>query len=217
MLQLASRFGARHAVRFIVGVAASAVTLTIGTPQLSAQGPGRDGPMTARSHRMFGFRARGPHRAFAGSMSDPAARLLDRQAVLQLTGTQVDQLIAIHERTRRQMRAVRDKLQTLVPHRDGNRTQPSAAQRDSLASLMDSMREIRWRATSAADSVLTPDQRKDVARFEMAQMSRMHGMGMPGMRGMHGSHGMRGGMRGGMPGAGHAPDSAGAGPGDDQF
>ena len=71
----------------------------------------------------------------------------------------------------------------------------SQQQRDNLATLMDSLRTIRWRATSAADSVLTVDQRHAAMRLAMARRSRMR-------RGRVGGHGgmMRRMRRGGPDG-----------------
>ena len=103
-----------------------------------------------------------------GMMSDPAARLLDEQSMLQLSGAQVNQLIALHESTRKQTRALMDQIRAMFPRPQeqdqgqapAQRPRLSQQQRDNLATLMDSLRTIRWRATSAADSVLTTDQRQ---------------------------------------------------------
>lgn len=116
-----------------------------------------------------------------GMMSDPAARLLDEQSLLQLSGAQVNQLIALHEATRKQTRAVMDQIRAMFPRPQGqNQGQPPAQrprlsqhQRDNLANLMDSLRTIRWRATSAADSVLTTDQRHVAMNLAMARRTRM--------------------------------------------
>ena len=123
-------------------------------------------------------------------MSDPAARLLDEQSMLQLSGVQVNQLIALHESTLKQTRAVADQIRAMFPRAQGQdqaqatrqRPQLSQQQRDNLATLMDSLRTIRWRATSAADSVLTADQRHVAMRLAMARRSRMR-------RGRFGAHG----------------------------
>lgn len=120
-----------------------------------------------------------------GMRSDPAARLLDEQSMLQLSGAQVNQLIALHESTRKQTRSVMDQIRAMFPRPQGqNQGQPPAQrpqlsqqQRDNLATLMDSLRTIRWRATSAADSVLTTDQRHVAMNLAMA---RRHGMGRGG-------------------------------------
>jgi len=121
-------------------------------------------------------------------MSDPAARLLDEQSMLQLSGAQVNQLIALHESTLKQTRAVADQIRAMFPRAQDQgqalrqRPQLSQQQRDNLATLMDSLRTIRWRATSAADSVLTADQRHVAMRLAMARRSRMR-------RGRFGAHG----------------------------
>ena len=154
------------------------------------------------------------HRGMMAMMSDPAARLLDEQSMLQLSGAQVSQLITLHESTRREVKAVTDQVRAQMPRpqgqnqgqgqAQGQRPQLTQAQRDNLATLMDSLRTIRWRATSAADSVLTTDQRHVAMRLEMARRNRMHhgsgrgrGFGGAGMRRMGpGGRGGPGGMRG---------------------
>ena len=118
-----------------------------------------------------------------GMRSDPAARLLDEQSLLQLSGAQVTQLIALHESTRKQSRAVMDQMRAMFPRPQGQaqgqppaqRPQLTQEQRDNLATLMDSLRTIWWRATSAADSVLTADQRHMAVRLAMARRSSMRG------------------------------------------
>lgn len=137
-----------------------------------------------------------------GMMSDPAARLLDEQAMLQLSGAQVNQLIALHESTREQTRAVMDQIRAMFPRPQGQnqgeqpaqRPQLSQQQRDNLSTLMDSLRTIRWRATSAADSVLTADQRHVAMNLAMARRSRM-GLGRRGMMMQRMGCGGPGGMR----------------------
>lgn len=126
-----------------------------------------------------------------GMMSDPAARLLDEQSMLQLSGAQVNQLIALHESTRTQSRAVMDQIRAMFPRPQGQtqgqqpaqRPQPSQQQRDNLSTLIDSLRTIRWRATSAADSVLTTDQRHMAMHLAMARRDGM-GRGRRGLGGM---------------------------------
>lgn len=189
-----------------------AVGLLAGAAPLAAQGRGAP-------RRMVLHRA--PRRGgFMMAMSDPAARLLDQQLQLQLNGTQVTQLIAIHESTRKQQRALGEKMRALFPRQTtGQRQAPSAAQRDSLTSLLDAMRTLRWRAMSDADSVLTPAQRTTAARLAMAGRGRM-GAGMARFRGGRGPAGgpaggmnrMRGGFAprsGGQPNAGPPGDGSG--------
>ena len=151
-------------------------------------------------------------------MSDPAARLLDEQSMLQLSGTQVNQLIALHESTLKQTRAVADQIRAMFSRAQGQdqgqaprqRPQLSQQQRDNLATLMDSLRTIRWRATSAADSVLTADQRHVAMRLAMARRSRMQ-------RGRFGAHGgmMRRMGRGGPDGMRMPPSPNDSGPSGD--
>lgn len=182
-----------------------------GTPQ-----SGQNGSSMRQGQRM-GMRmgmAMRRHRGMMGMMSDPAARILDEQSMLQLSGAQVSQLIALHESTRKEMKAVTDQLRAMMPRAQGQtqgqaaggrRPQLTQAQRDNLATLMDSLHTIRWRATSAADSVLTTDQRHVAMRLEMARRSRMRHsfgggrgfgggmqrMGPGGPGGMRGMRGMR--------------------------
>lgn len=176
-----------------------------GTPQ-----SGQNGSSMRQGQRM-GMRtgmAMRRHRGMMGMMSDPAARLLDDQSMLQLSGAQVSQLIALHESTRKEMKAVTDQLRSMMPRPQGQnqgqgqgqgeRPQLTQAQRNNLATLMDSLRTIRWRATSAADSVLTTDQRHVAMRLEMARRNRMRGFTGRGF-------GAGGGMRRMGPGGGGGP------------
>lgn len=155
------------------------------------------------------MRMRGGSRMI-GTMSDPAARLLDEQSLLQLSGAQVNQLIALHESTRKQTRAVMDQIRALFPRPQASaqgqapakRPQLSAQQRDNLATLMDSLRTIRWRATSAADSLLTTDQRHAAMRLAMDRLTEMRrgprgfgGWGRMMLRMGPGMHGGPDGMR----------------------
>lgn len=131
--------------------------------------------------------------------------------VLQLNGAQVNQLIAIHETTRTQQRALADEMRGLFPHQTGQRQAPSTAQRDSLRSLFDAMRTVRWRAMSDADSVLTPAQRQAASRLAMSVRWRM-GMG----RARGGATGgamnrVRGGFQFRAPRGGRQPDGAASG------
>lgn len=131
------------------------------------------------------------------TMSDPAARLLDQQSFLELSSAQVSQLITLHETTRQQMKAVTDQLRAMMPRTQGQsqgqnqgqsqgqRPQLSQSQRDNLATLIDSLRTIRWRATGAADSVLTADQRHRAMRLAMARGNRMRQAGMADPRWTH--------------------------------
>lgn len=173
-------------VTLCFGFAASidaAALFAQGAPAQGGQGDGAQGRTLVRrafSHRM------GMHRLsmMMGMMFDRAARLLDEQSMLQLSGAQVNQLIALHESTRKETRAVMDQMRAMFPRHQGQtpaqRPNLSEQQRDSLATLMDSLRTIRWRATSAADSVLTTDQRHAAMRLGMARRTRMRRGGRGG-------------------------------------
>ncbi|HEX6809251.1 MAG TPA: hypothetical protein VF118_14785 [Gemmatimonadaceae bacterium] len=178
---------------------------------LPAQGAPPQGGQSAQGRapmrRAFVMRTqmRGRSMMMMGMMSDPAARLLDAQSMLQLSGAQVNQLIALHESTRKQSRAVMDQIRAMFPRpqeqnqgpQPAQRPRLSQQQRDNLGALMDSLRTIRWRATRAADSVLTTDQRHMAMHLAMAGRD---GMGR-GRRGFGGRGGMMmqrmgpGGMR----------------------
>jgi len=167
-----------------------------GTRADGPAGPGRDRPRDGM---------RGPMRPGGG---DPVVQLLDKQIALQLTPAEVNQLIQIHEQSMQQGRSLRTKMIALMPKdRDAWRSLTPAT-RDSLGALMESMRAIRWRATSAATAVLTDSQRQTAAHL-FAHEGRGHGRrgwghGRDGMRG----DGMRGGMHGPAGGPGRGPMGA---------
>lgn len=189
-----------------------AASIDAGT--LHAQGtPQGTGQVRSPNRQAFAMRIR---RGPMMMMSDPAARILDEQSLLQLSGAQVTQLITLHENTRKEMRAVADQMRALMPRMQHNggqnqgqtqeqRPQLTQQQRDQLATLADSLRTIRWRATSAADSVLTTDQRHAAMRLAMARRTRMRrdfgGRHMSGSQGntWHRAPGGAGGMRPRMP------------------
>lgn len=156
--------------------ACAAVTVAAGSVAIPAPVNAQGGWRSMAMHRPM-------RRGMAMMMSDPAARLLDQQTLLQLDGAQVNQLIAIHEATRKQQRALAAQMRALMPRSSGERTPPAPAQRDSLMSLMDAMRTMRWRATAAADSVLTPDQRREAARLATVRRSSMRGGNWNGLEG----------------------------------
>ena len=170
-------------VTLCLGLAASidAAPLSAqGAPPQGGQGEGAQGGAPMR--RAFSRRMRMHGRSMMMEMmSDPAARLLDEQSMLQLSGAQVNQLIALHESTRKETRAVMDQIRAMFPRQQAQtqgqtpaqRPTLSQQQRDNLSTLMDSLRTIRWRATSAADSVLTTDQRHAAMRLGMARRTRM--------------------------------------------
>jgi hypothetical protein len=156
------------------------------------QGPGRwgqqDRGMSGQHMRM---RRPGMHHR----MHDPVARLLDHQTALHLSPTQVNNIIAIDEKLHNDNKPLMEQLMAMHMNRmhrggDGgdsaNRAGPSTAQRDSAMTTMRSIRENVWRATAAADAVLTPEQ--------LNTAGMLHRAGPPGI-----------GMRRGM-GNGPAPD-----------
>lgn len=100
---------------------------------------------------------------------DPVARLLDRQTALALSGPQVMQLIALHETMRAKERPIVDRMHSLMPGRDSRDV--SEVSRESLGTLADMLSEIHWRTESAADSLLTADQRQTAARLAQDQLS----------------------------------------------
>lgn len=194
-----------------------AASIDAGT--LHAQGaPQGTGQVHSPNRQAFAMRMR-IRRGPIMMMSEPAARILDEQSLLQLSGAQVTQLITLHENTRKEMRAVADQMRALMPRMQHNggqnqgqtqeqRPQLTQQQRDQLATLADSLRTIRWRATSAADSVLTTDQRHAAMRLAMARRTRMrrsfggrHMSGSPGntWHRAPGGAGGPGGMRPRMP------------------
>ena len=108
-------------------------------------------------------RAMMAHRRHGGR--DQVAMLLDKQLALQLTAQQVNQLIAIHQQERQDAKPLVARMMALMPKgRDGFRNM-SAAQRDSLGAIHESLQEIQWRQVSAAAAVLNDDQKKIAARL----------------------------------------------------
>jgi hypothetical protein len=116
-------------------------------------------PRGARRHRQ------------AAALDDPVAQLLDRQTALGLTGPQVTQLIALHEAMRAKERPIRDRMHSLAPESGHQWRDMSEVSRESVGTLADMLREIRWRTESTADSMLTADQRQTAARLAMDQAS----------------------------------------------
>ena len=156
----------------------------------------RDFRMMMMSHRggMQGMRM---HRG----MGDPVAQLLDHQASLRLTAAQVNSLISIDEKLKTDNTPLRDRLMALRPARgakaDSSNPAARIPQRDSAATIMQQMRENRWRAMNSAYAQLTDEQMGMVAH-------RGGGPGGPG--------GFRGGRAGmGMPGSGQGPGRIGGG------
>jgi hypothetical protein len=96
---------------------------------------------------------------------DPVARLLDRQTALVLSGSQVTQLIALHEAMRAKERPIQDRMHSLAPASPRDRHRWPEVSRESVGTLADMLREIHWRAESSADSLLTEQQRQTAARL----------------------------------------------------
>jgi hypothetical protein len=115
-----------------------------------------------------GMRRGGMHRSgmHHRRMHDPIVRLLDHQTLLHLTPAQVNSIISIDEKLRNDNKPLIERLMAMHtnrPERRGGdnepgRSQPSAAQRDSVMSIMRTVHENVWRATAAADAVLAPEQ-----------------------------------------------------------
>jgi hypothetical protein len=164
-------------------IVCSAITLSAGVVTAQDAGPGqggpgrwgpgrggqfegqRGGPGMRGGRRNMRMRRRGMHR-----MQDPVARLLDHQTALHLSAAQVNSIITIDNKLRADNKPL---VQQLMAMREGmrrNRSQqqggnaggaparPSSAQRDSAMTIMRTIRENTWRATAAANAVLTPDQ-----------------------------------------------------------
>jgi hypothetical protein len=145
------------------------------------------------------------------SMQDPIARLLDHQAVLHLTGAQVNSLIGIDDKLQADNRPIRERMSGWHMTRSGGRRtfwggqkKPDSAQmaanmaarkviHDSMTTVMRAIRENNWRAMSAAYAVLNADQINTAAQFESRG-----GPGMDGQRVLISR--FRGGQADGPPG-----------------
>jgi hypothetical protein len=97
---------------------------------------------------------------------DGVASLLDHQLALQLTATQVNQLITIHQQEVAQEKPLFARMMSLMPQGRDRSTSITPAQRDSLGAIRESMREIQWRQVSAAAAVLNDDQKRIAARLQ---------------------------------------------------
>jgi len=179
--------------------------------------------------RMAEFRSMAGRQPMQHGMSDPVARLLDRQATLRLTAAQVNSLIAIDEKLIADNKPLRDRLMAWRPswrrHGGGRGADTSnagarAAQRDSAAAEFQQIRENQWRAANAAYAQLTDEQMRSVGRVEGGGW-RDGGFGGPDGPGMSdgpaGSRrpGPREGPPGGGPGGGHGGPPSGSGTGSD--
>jgi hypothetical protein len=145
--------------------------------------------MRGRGMRNMRMRRRGMHR-----MHDPVARLLEHQTALHLSVAQVNNIIAIDNKLHADNKPLVERLTAMrsTMRRNGPRaqegagagagpTRPSAAQRDSVMSIMQTVRENMWRATAAANAVLTPDQLNTAGNFDRAgHRNMMRGMGPAG-------------------------------------
>ncbi len=119
-------------------------------------------------------------------MHDPVARLLEHQTALHLSVAQVNNIIAIDNKLHadnkplvERLMAMRSTMRRNRPHGQGEAgagggsTGPSAAQRDSVMSVMQTVRENVWRATAAANAVLTPDQLNTAGNLDRAGRPNM--------------------------------------------
>ena len=145
--------------------------------------------MRGRGMHNMHMRRHGMHR-----MHDPVARLLEHQTALHLSVAQVNNIIAIDNKLHadnkplvERLMAMRSTMRRNAPRAQegagagGGPTGPSAAQRDSVMSVMQTVRENVWRATAAANAVLTPDQLNTAGNFDRAGHSNMmRRMGPPG-------------------------------------
>lgn len=172
-------------------------------------GPERDGPrggemgghwMARRGMDRRRMRHPGMHR-----MHDPIARLLEHQTLLHLTPAEVNSIIAIDDKLHNDNKPLVDRLMGMrAQMRDRERgwrgrgrdradsasaggAAPSRGQRDSVMTIIRTIRENVWRATAAADAVLTPEQLNTAGTLDPA--AHPHGMmprgpdAMPGGRG----------------------------------
>lgn len=157
-------------LRRSLGVLTTATTLTFTASACTGHGYGH-GHMAFRP----GGGGDGPSMA-PMAMRDPVARLLDHQAILRLTSTQVNGLIAVEEKLQTDNRPLRDRLAALRPPRhgrggrqgtsDSSMTSTRMAQRDSAVTVWQMIRENEWRATNAAYAQLTDDQMRAAALLE---------------------------------------------------
>ncbi len=126
------------------------------------------------------------HRRGMRRMHDPVARLLEHQTALHLSVAQVNNIIAIDNKLHADNKPLVERLMAMRSgmRRNGPRAQggagegggpmgPSVAQRDSVMGIMQSMRENTWRATAAANAVLTADQLNTAGNFDRATHPNM--------------------------------------------
>jgi len=156
-------------------------------PGRGEQFDGRGGPGMRGRHRHDMRMRQRMHR-----MRDPVATLLEHQTALHLSVVQVNNIIAIDNKLHADNKPLVERLMAMRPgmRRGGPRqeggagagvgpTGPSAAQRDSAMSIMQTIRENSWRATAAANAVLTADQLNTAGNFDRAARPAWR-MGPPG-------------------------------------
>jgi len=130
-------------------------------------------------------------------MHDPIAKLLDHQTLLHLTPAQVNSIISIDDKLHSDNKPLMERLMAMhmggrrgeggSGGADANHGPPSAARRDSVMTVMRTLHENVWRATAAADAVLTPEQLNTAGNLDHAghpgmgmMMFRRPGMGPEG-------------------------------------
>jgi hypothetical protein len=191
---------------------ASVVSAGVGVAQGPGNGQPAGRPDNGAPRRPPMMMMRRGHRG-GGGERDQVALLLDKQLVLQLNAQQVSQLITIHQQERQQAKPLMGKMLALMPKdRDGWKNL-TPAQRDSMGSIREQLREIQWRQVSAASAVLTDDQKKTAARLTdrprwggrggMAWRGGQRGPGGPGGPGGRGGWGGRPGARSDSTGGSH--------------
>jgi len=128
-------------------------------------------------------------------MRDPIAGMLDHQTFLRLTPAQVNNLISIDDKLHDDNKPLVSRLMTMRSGvrrdmagrgagRDSASSDARTGQRDSAEAIVRTIRHNVWRATSAADAVLTPEQLNSAAMLDRSahRSERSHpGMG-PGSR-----------------------------------
>ena len=141
-----------------------------GQPGRFGRGPGHG----MRSPWMRHARRRLP------GVRDAVARLLDHQTLLRLTPAQVNSIIAIDDKLHADNKPLVERLMAVRRTRrtsesDGSRVPIAPAERDSVMTLLRTMRENMWRAAAAADAVLTPEQLNVAGSLDPAGRRRRGG------------------------------------------
>lgn len=140
-----------------------------GGDQMYGRGPdGRIREMPGRPNEARWMHRPHMHRR----MHDPIARLLEHQTLLHLSLAQVNNIISIDDKLHNDNKPLVERLMAMRSemrgmHRgqrergagaDSSGRAPSSARRDTAMTIVRTMRENVWRATAAADAVLTPEQ-----------------------------------------------------------